>query len=83
MQPNRSVRGAGSDPGIPGQCEAGCQGSGLQVLGLQGMLLVYKGICSSICANEDEVRRNQGPPGDTTKAYIATDTGEGRKEANE
>ena len=32
-------------------------------------------------ANEDEARRNQGPPSDTAKAYVAADTGEGRKEA--
>ena len=31
--------------------------------------------------NEDEARRNQGPPSDTAKAYVAADTGEGRKEA--
>ena len=34
--PNRSVRGAGSGPGTPGQCEAGCQGSGAAGAGTAG-----------------------------------------------
>ena len=34
--PNRSVRGAGSGPGTPGQCEAGCQGSGTAGAGTAG-----------------------------------------------
>ena len=34
--PGRSVGGAGSGPGTPGQCEAGCQGSGTAGAGTAG-----------------------------------------------